>query len=34
MTEGIPQSELDALVATLAKLRDNMLRITEEAKSE
>ena len=34
MTEGIPQSELDALVATLTKLRDNMLRITEEAKSE
>lgn len=34
ITEGIPQSELDALVATLTKLRDNMLRITEEAKSE
>ena len=34
LTEGIPQSELDALVATLTKLRDNMLRITEEAKSE
>ena len=34
MTEGIPQSELDALVATLTKLRDNMLRITEEAKPE
>lgn len=34
MTDGIPQSELDALVATLTKLRDNMLRITGEAKSE
>ena len=34
MTEGISQEELDALVATLTKMRDNMLKATEETKSE
>lgn len=34
MTEGISQEELDALVATLTKLRDNMLRFTDAAKPE
>lgn len=34
MTEGISQEELDALVATLTKMRDNMLKVTEETKSE
>ena len=34
MTEGISQEEIDALVATLTKMRDNMLKATEETKSE
>lgn len=34
MTEGISQEALDALVATLTKMRDNMLKATEETKSE
>lgn len=34
MTEGISQEELDALVATLTKLRDNMLKVTDAAKPE
>lgn len=34
MTEGISQEELDTLVATLTKMRDNMLKATEETKSE
>lgn len=34
MTEGISQEELDALVATLTKMRDNMLKATEDTKSE
>ena len=34
MTDGISQEELDALVATLTKMRDNMLKATEETKSE
>ena len=34
MAAGIPQEELDALVSTLKKMRDNMLKITAEGKSE
>ncbi len=34
MTEGISQEELDALVATLTKMRDNMLKVTDAAKPE
>ena len=34
MTEGVSQEELDALVATLTKLRDNMLKVTDAAKPE
>ena len=34
MAAGIPQEELDALVSTLKKMRDNMLKITAEGKTE
>ena len=34
MTDGISQEELDALVATLTKMRDNMLKVTDAAKPE
>ncbi len=34
MTEGISQEELDALVATLTKMRDNILKVTDAAKPE
>ena len=34
MAAGIPQKELDALVSTLKKMRDNMLKITAEGKTE
>lgn len=34
MTEGISQEELDALVATLTKMRDNMLKVTDATKPE
>ena len=34
MAAGIPQEELDALVSTLKKMRDNMLKITAEGKTQ